>query len=286
MPAVEFTLIENYLEQYNYSQLKCHYDHTYRSIWYYMNPKPRPCFTPILIKEIGSFQQQTSFLCDQSDDLPVQYLVLASTVPDVFNLGGDLNLFQQLIRSGNRDSLFTYAKSCIDVLYTNMISLGHNLTTISLVQGHALGGGFEAAISGNVLIAEQSARFGFPEIRFNLFPGMGAYSILSRKIGGAKAEQIILSGKIYTADELHQMGIIDMVVEDGQGEFAVNQYIKREQKSHNGFQALQESKRFSNPVTYQELINVVNVWVDAALRLADRDLRLIERIASRQIALV
>ena len=50
-----------------------------------------------------------------------------------------------------------------------------------------LGGGFEAALSSQVLIAERSARFGFPEIMFNLFPGMGAYSLISRRIGGKRA---------------------------------------------------------------------------------------------------
>ncbi len=284
MHTVELPLIEDYLQQPSYSQLTLHYDHMYRCIWYYMNPKPRPCFTTVLLEEICSFQDQIGFLCNQSNVLPIQYLVLASAVPDVFNLGGDLNLFKHLITSRDRESLLRYAKSCIDVLYTNMVSLDQNLTTISLVQGHALGGGFEAAISGNVLIAEQSARFGFPEIRFNLFPGMGAYSVLSRKIGGARAEQIILSGKIYTPDELYKIGIVDMVVEDGQGEFAVNQYIEREKKSRNGFQALQKAKRFSDPVTYRELFSIIDVWVDAALRLTDRDLRMIGRIASRQIS--
>ena len=51
------------------------------------------------------------------------------------------------------------------------------------MQGECLGGGFEAALSSDVIVAEKSARFGFPEILFNLFPGMGAYSFLERKIG-------------------------------------------------------------------------------------------------------
>ena len=52
-------------------------------------------------------------------------------------------------------------------------------TTISLVQGDALGGGFEAALCGDIIIAEKQARFGFPEVLFNLFPGMGAYNSCS-----------------------------------------------------------------------------------------------------------
>ena len=272
------------LQQSRYNQLTTHYDNKYRVMWYYMHSTPRPCFTPGLLQDIRSLQEQTKRLADQSSDSSTRYLVLASDVPGVFNLGGDLNLFKHLIASGDREGLFRYAKSCIDVLYANMVSLERDLTTISVVQGDALGGGFEAAMSSNVLIAEQSARFGLPEVLFNLFPGMGAYSILSRKIGGAKAERLILSGRIYNAEELYEMGIVDMLVEDGQGEMAVYEYIKKEQKSGNGFRALRQAKRICNPITYEELMGITEVWVDAALRLNDRDLRMMERLVSRQSA--
>ena len=69
------------------------------------------------------------------------------------------------------------------------------LTTITLVQGDALGGGFEAAISSNVVIAEKSAKFGLPEVLFNLIPGMGAYSFLVRRTSPDLAEKIIMSGE-------------------------------------------------------------------------------------------
>ena len=110
-------------------------------------------------------------------------------MPGVFNLGGDLDLFKQLIEARDRAGLLRYGRACIDVLYRNYI--GHDLpvTTISLVQGECLGGGFEAALSSDVIIAEKSARFGFPEILFNLFPGMGAYSFLDRQIGQRGAEE-------------------------------------------------------------------------------------------------
>ena len=98
--------------------------------------------------------------------------MLASDVPGVFNLGGDLDLFRQHIMAGDRGGLLRYAKACIEVLYGNIINLGRDLTTVSLVQGDALGGGFEAALSSNVLIAERNAKLGLPEVLFNLFPGM------------------------------------------------------------------------------------------------------------------
>ena len=64
-----------------------------------------------------------------------------------------------------------------------MTNFGLPIVTISLVRGNALGGGFEIALSGDVIIAERSAMMGFPEILFNCFPGMGAFQTLSSRVG-------------------------------------------------------------------------------------------------------
>ena len=72
------------------------------------------------------------------------------------------------------------------ILHRNMLGLGLPLITIALVQGEALGGGFESILSFDVVIAERDARFGLPEAMFGLFPGMGAHSFLSRRLGSAQ----------------------------------------------------------------------------------------------------
>ena len=266
-------------QQPGYSQLEPYYDTEYNLAWYYMHPQPRPCCTTTLIRE---FQKWYGEIITSSDHKNVRYIALASKVPGVFNLGGDLDLFTKLIRSKDREGLMRYAISCIDTLYLHYTHLGRDVTTITLVQGDALGGGFEYAISGDVLIAERSAKMGLPEILFNLFPGMGAYSLLSRKIGASQAERMILSGKIYTAEELYEMGVVDVLAEDLHGEMAVYDYIKKENRSSNGYRALRKAKTHCNPVTYEELKGVTEVWVDAALQLAHRDLRMMERLVARQ----
>lgn len=263
-----------------YTQLSTYYDAKYQAIWYYMHGAPRPCFTPTLLGELQQFHGETAREIDEGH--AIQYTILASRVPGIFNLGGDLSLFRTLIQAQDRNMLLRYAKACIDALYGNMVSLNRNITTISLVQGDALGGGFEAALSSNVLVAERSAKMGLPEVLFNLFPGMGAYSILSRKLDSARAERMILSGKIYTAEELYDLGVVDILAEDGEGERAVYNYIKKENKSRNGYRALRATKHYCNPISYEELMGIVNIWVDAALRLAPQDLRMMERLVARQ----
>lgn len=266
---------------YHYTSLEIKYEMENRLAWYFMRGYPRPCFTPTLLAEILDWYHQ---LGQEHEPDDIHYVVMASKVPGVFNLGGDLNLFEQLIANRDRNGLMDYAIACIKPLFEFHTGLGRNISTISLVQGDALGGGFEAALSGDVLIAEQSAKMGMPEILFNLFPGMGAYSFLSRKVGSALAEKMILSGNVYAAPDLFEMGIVDVLVADGEGEQAVYDYIKKEKRARNGYQAFRKVKRYCNPVSYEELKAITTLWVDAALQLSPKDLRTMERLVKRQSA--
>jgi len=157
-----------------------------------------------------------------------------------------------------------------------------NVTSIALVHGQALGGGFESALAANVLIAERGAKMGLPEILFNLFPGMGAMTFLGRRVGHHQAEKIIRSGKLYLAEELYAMGVVDVLAEPGEGEGAVYDHVRREEKSRNGLLALRAAREVSQPAPYDELIRITEIWVDAALRLEAKDLRMMERLVSRQ----
>ena len=150
--------------------------------------------------------------------------MLGSDVDGVFNYGGDLRLFTSYIQKNDKAALLDYAMHCIDLVYQNHTHFDVDLTSISLVQGDALGG-FEAAVSANVVIAERGAKMGLPETLFNMFPGMGAYSILSRKIGYNAAERMILSGKVFAAEELYEMGLVNILAEEGEGELAVFRYM-------------------------------------------------------------
>ena len=72
-------------------------------------------------------------------------------------------------------------------------------------------------LSFNVIIAERGAKFGFPETLFGLFPGMGAYSLVSRRIGAALAEEMMLSGRCYSAEEMKEIGLVHIAGRAGAG---------------------------------------------------------------------
>ena len=271
-----------------YSEVEYEYEPATGTIWGYMNQRGNPCFNLGLLKDLrafgGDLTANSGHVEFEGAMHKAHYYVAGSRVPGVYNLGGDLALFLLLIRSRDRDALAHYARLCIDNIHARVQNyFCPNLTTISLVQGDALGGGFETALSSDVLVAEESAVMGLPEILFNLFPGMGAYSLLARRIGARGAEDLILSGKLLPATKLHEMGVVDVLAKDGEGESAVQAWIARNSRRRNGYQAVVRARELVNPITRGELDAIAEVWVDCALRLEDRDMRMMSRVVRAQM---
>jgi DSF synthase len=257
------------------------------AVWTYLNPKGRPCYSLELLKAMIAHDKQLAAnggrVEVEGEMQKVDYYVTGSRTPGVFNLGGDLALFVMLIKTGDREALAQYAKLCIDVQHPRIQSFfSPTLTSIALVQGDALGGGFECALASDVIVAEESALLGFPEILFNLFPGMGAYSLLERRVGRRVTEELLLSGKMLPAYKLHEMGIVDVLAPNGQGESTVRNWIAANAKRRNGMQAMFRARQFVRPVTREELDGIVDLWVDAALRLGERELKMMSRLARAQ----
>jgi DSF synthase len=270
------------------SQFEVEFDASSGTVWSWFNPPGNPCFSLALLNDIRAhdsmFEANKGYVPYQGDLHKAHYYVVGSKVPGIFNLGGDLALFMMLIKSGDREALAQYAKLCIDNIYPRIRNYHcQTLTTISLVQGDALGGGFETALASDVIIAEESAQMGLPEILFNLFPGMGAYSLLARRIGMRAAEELITGGQILPASRLHEMGLVDVLAKDGQGRAATEEWIARNHKRRNGIQAVMAARQFVHPIERYELDHITELWVDAALRLEERDLKMISRIVRSQM---
>jgi DSF synthase len=269
-----------------YTQVEIEYVNELRTLFSWMKPAPRQCFTPTMLSE---FEQSEKLLelhqghvNDRGGPARVDYMVFGNKTPGVFNLGGDLNMFVQAIMRQDRATIHKYARLCVDLIFRRHTGFGANITTIAMVQGKALGGGFECALACDLIFAERSATFSLPESLFSLFPGMGALSFLARKVGLAKAEQICASAEVYTARDMFELGVVDHLVEDGLAVEAVRRHIAQRNKHSNTYRALKAAKNYCQPVTLEELHSIVDVWTDAALNLETRDLRMMTRLVKAQ----
>ncbi|ABM97021.1 crotonase/enoyl-CoA hydratase family protein [Methylibium petroleiphilum] len=258
--------------------LRFEWDAQQRTLTVRMNVKPIQCYSLAVMAEYKKFFAYV-------DSFPglVRNVVLVSDVAGVFNFGGDLSLFALLVRAKDLKSLKMYGHLCLDLVWWLETAPGRGIHTTALVQGDALGGGLESVLPFGHVIFERSAQAGFPEMLFNLFPGMGAWNFTARKAGFQVANEMVLSGKLFSADELHARGVVDQVVEDGEGPAAVSAFLRSLDGRHRGTIAALKARRRMAPVSEESLRGIVEDWAEAALQLEDRDLRLMERLARAQL---
>ncbi len=136
--------------------------------------------------------------------------------------------------------------------YRDMVA-GHRLMqrlhefskpTIAMVNGYALGGGFELALACDFIVASTTASFGFPEIRLNTLPGWGGTQLAVKKMGLAHAKEMVLTGHRYGVDECRRFGFIARVAEP-QALQAETQAFAEALTRHHPF-ALEMAKRAVN----------------------------------------
>lgn len=246
-------------------------------MWMMLHAHPRPCFNPELLKDISNLVRAA-----KESRIPIDFWVTGSTVPGLYNVGGDLSYFAQHIRVGDRGALMAYARSCIDAVYQAMTGFGVDAISIALVEGTALGGGFEAALAHEYVLAQKGTKLGFPEIAFNLYPGMGAYSLVARKAHMRLAEQLISTGESFSAEWHHDKGLVDLVFEPGDAYVATRTFIDGIRPKLNGIHAMLRARRRVLPITKSELLDITEDWADSAFRLEEKDLAYMERLVMLQ----
>jgi len=270
----------------NLRQIEVEYEEENSTLYWWMKPNPRPCFNSAFLNEVELFESRLEkhqgWMQHAGRQCKVENAVFGSRVPGVFNLGGDLSMFIQAILRKDRKTLTGYGELCVDNMFRRVRGFGADVVTYSLVQGKAFGGGFECALASEFIVAERSATMSFPEVLFNMFPGMGALSLLGRKIGLRKAEEIIMSAQVYSAKQMYDFGVVDEVTEDGAGLDVVRAMIRARQRRRNSYRAMSIAKREFQPISHTEMKAIVSVWVEAAMRLENRDLRMMARLVRAQ----
>lgn len=197
-------------------------------------------------------------------------------------MGGDLGFFVESIQQGKREALRAYARACVDCVHAASRGFDSGAISLAMVEGSALGGGFEAALAHHFVLAQRDARLGFPEIAFNLFPGMGAYSLVARRSGMKLAEELIYKGESHTAEWHEQFGLVDLLFEPGQGYMATRTFIDTLQPKLNGVRAMLRARQRVLQLARAELMDITEDWVDAAFCLEPKDIAYMERLVLLQ----
>ena len=242
------------------------------------------CWTLPLLLEINALndEMRALFRDETFDEPPIRFFVGGSLRAGVFNMGGDLAFFVDRVRAHDTEGLRRYAYACVDAIYNYYHGFESPVVTMAVLEGDALGGGLEAALSCQFIIAERGVNLGFPEALFHTFPGMGAYSLVSRRLDPVRAEKLILSGRSYKAEEFFEMGLVDILTEKGEGPARARAFIAENGKRHRLLGAVGKVRRRISPLTIEELRDITDIWVESVMSLAPINLRKMELLALSQ----
>ncbi|TWV27912.1 enoyl-CoA hydratase/isomerase family protein, partial [Streptomyces misionensis] len=142
------------------------------------------------------------------EDRDARVVVLTSSHERAFCVGADLKE-----RNSFTDADLVRQRPVARGAYTGVLEMP--MPTIAAVHGFALGGGFELALSCDLIVADRTAVVGLPEVSVGVIPGGGGTQLLPRRVGAARAAELIFSARRLEAAEAGELGLVDQVVEEG-----------------------------------------------------------------------
>lgn len=261
-------------------QIELEYEPELGLLWITLKPEPKPVFTQTCGESVRKVLYALMALWPDAARSPILFLAYRGTGP-VFALGGDLDFYLECIAANDRAGLEDYARLAVEIMNLNASSLGQRVITMATIHARVLGGSIDPPRSCNLMIAEERARFGYPEIAFNHFP-IAAVPILSRRIGEVAAQRILMAGEEFSAQQFFDKGVIDEVVPDGTGEMALRDHASRFHASHAARVALYSAFYRHAGDLEQELAKSAKNWVDHVLKLRPLDIARLQRIVQIQ----
>ncbi|CAM5610162.1 putative enoyl-CoA hydratase EchA17 OS=Streptomyces tendae OX=1932 GN=GUR47_16130 PE=3 SV=1 [Streptomyces tendae] len=143
-----------------------------------------------------------------AEDRGVRAVVLTSTHERAFCVGADLKE-----RNSFSDADLLRQRPVTRGAYTAVLELPQ--PAVAAVHGFALGGGFELALSCDVIVADRTAVVGLPEVSVGVIPGGGGTQLLPRRVGAARAAELVFTARRVAAGEARELGLVDQLVDEG-----------------------------------------------------------------------
>jgi len=222
------------------------------------------------VNEIGSLttEELERFVAAlDSSSREAHAVIIYSTLKSGFSAGADLReLYQRIQRLGKAEVL-QEVRTYLGRIHGVMNAIDSTpLTTIAAVHGVVFGGGFELALTCDLMIADKMARFCFPELRLGLIPGYGGIPRLKRDLGNAVVRDLLLTGRSFNATKAQQIGLVSQVVAEGEALRAAR--ATAAQMSKFDRQTAAAAKKFIKPIPHEELQREIDLFCELFSRPA------------------
>jgi enoyl-CoA hydratase/carnithine racemase len=178
-----------------------------------------------------------------------------------FCAGADLRELYSRSQAMGRTEAAREVRSFLERIHRVMNAIDESaLTTIAAVHGVVFGGGFELALTCDLIIADKTARFCFPELRLGLIPGFGGIPRLKRDLGNAVVRDLLLTGRSFNATKMQQVGLVSQLVGNGEA-LRVARATAGQLKKFDR-QTAARAKKFIKPIPYEDLRQEIDLFCD------------------------
>lgn len=194
-------------------------------------------------------------------------VIIHSELKSGFCAGADLRELYQRSQTMEKSEAASGVRDFLERIHRALNRMDASpLTTIAAVHGVTFGGGFELALACDLIIADKSARFAFPELRLGLIPGFGGIPRLKRDVGNAVVRDLLLTGRSFNATKTQQAGLVSQVVSEGEALRAARATAMQVGKFDR--QTSAQAKQFIKPIPHDELRREIDLFCDLFSRPA------------------
>ena len=194
-------------------------------------------------------------------------LIVYSALKSGFSAGADLRELYGWIKQHGQAEVAIHARAYLERIHQVMNAIDAcPLTTIAAVHGVTFGGGFELALTCDLIIADKMARFCFPELRLGLIPGYGGIPRLKRDLGNAVVRDLLLTGRSFNTTKAQQIGLVSQIVAEGEALRAARATAAQVGKFDRITAAA--AKRFIKPIPHEELRREIDLFCELISRPA------------------
>jgi enoyl-CoA hydratase len=215
-----------------------------------------PC-NELSTQSLGEFEKFVGALPSLEEH--AQALIIYSRLNCGFSAGADLRETYYSTQDLEKEAAVASVRESLERTHQVMNTLDAcPLTTIAAVHGVTFGGGLELALVCDLIIADKSARFSFPELRLGLIPGFGGIPRLKRDLGNAVVRDLLLTGRSFNATKAQQIGLVSQVVAEGQALRVARATAAQITKFDRHTAAA--AKKFVKPIPYDELRQEIRIF--------------------------